>query len=724
MKYLIMRKFNVLLLLFPCIICFSTTATSLSVNSSILQLMNQDYLKTVKFLSKFQVLGAQNLKIDEEKSEVCLSKLESLMTLKTPESLAFIDAAGKPLAGITSGNLIWIGNYEMCQTLRNITKKNYRNCKVTASLSLAGVTLPNAVKWTGCLPPQCLNGNLDGALIKIGNWLSEKSNGSISFNSEKWSVECSHDLKLDTGAKFGLGVLSTLGLLVAGGTLYHLLKPLVLSFYEEGETENIELLQTSGGESNQDREDKGCNLEKSVEYAALNNHLVFQILSCFALQRTIRELTSTKTKPDQLLCLNGIRVISKNWIILGHIIFYMFNEVSDISYLTVLLKRRSFAMIVNAYPSVDSFFVLSGFIVTLVLLKKLRKSGMFTWKKWGVFYLHRYVRLTAPYAVMLLVNGFLYRQWVHGPLSLDMNRASSHEVCKEYWYTYLLYLNNIVPWVPKHHASCFGGSWFMANAMQFFIICPIFVVLLFRKPLLGVFTIIAIVTTSSVAAASITAYLNLGPTMILGTSLNYILLYRVPWIRVMAFLIGILGGWFYWIVGDELIQKVQALKAWKKFLLAAPMWLCTAVIQYAVVFGLHQELMTAIEEGKEPTTRAATEAVSVAYQLLSRVAWSVCLIIQILLCQYGLGGPINSVLSWSGWLVMSKLTYSVYLVHVGLLGVLMAQMKHPFYLEPDFEFVFFYFGFTVMSYLIAAVLYISVEQPVAFLECLIFTKDQ
>ena len=80
---------------------------------------------------------------------------------------------------------------------------------------------------------------------------------------------------------------------------------------------------------------------------------------------------------------------------------------------------------------------------------------------------------------------------------------------------------------------------------------------------------------------------------------------------------------------------------------------------------------------------------SVTYQSLARIAWSCCLTLQIFLCQSGLGGFVNSLLSWSGWLVLSRLTYGVYLLHIGIMTIMLAQSRHSFYLHPDYEMVTF-----------------------------------
>ena len=61
--------------------------------------------------------------------------------------------------------------------------------------------------------------------------------------------------------------------------------------------------------------------------------------------------------------------------------------------------------IFNGYPSVDSFFTLSGFLVAYLLLKQLAKSkGNLSPANWVAYYVHRYVRLTPPYLLVILVE--------------------------------------------------------------------------------------------------------------------------------------------------------------------------------------------------------------------------------------------------------------------------------------------------------------------------------
>ena len=85
-----------------------------------------------------------------------------------------------------------------------------------------------------------------------------------------------------------------------------------------------------------------------------------------------------------------------------------------------------------------------------------------------------------------LVNqGFLLRQWVKGPFVVALEVF--HKPCKEYWWANLLYINNLVPW--KGDKICNTESWYLSNDMQFYILAPIFIYLLFRSPMLGMFYI-------------------------------------------------------------------------------------------------------------------------------------------------------------------------------------------------------------------------------------------
>ena len=196
-------------------------------------------------------------------------------------------------------------------------------------------------------------------------------------------------------------------------------------------------------------------------------------------------------------------------------------------------------LVYNGLPSVDSFFALSGFLVTYLLLKQLAKRGGLTPLQWIAFYVHRYVRLTVPYLVAMLIEGWLYRLVMTGPRAQQTTTTDmgSQKMCEQYWYTNLLYINNLVPW--KGTGACLGQGWYLANDMQFFLVAPLFIVLLFGTPLLGVLATGGTMVCSAVTAAVITAHYHLSTYQD-----ESWLLYNKPWIRITPYLVGILGGRF------------------------------------------------------------------------------------------------------------------------------------------------------------------------------------
>lgn len=67
------------------------------------------------------------------------------------------------------------------------------------------------------------------------------------------------------------------------------------------------------------------------------------------------------------------------------------------------------------------------------------------------------------------------------------------------------------------------------------------------------------------------------------------------------------------------------------------------------------------------------------YDAYSRVFWSIALCYIIFACVHGHGGLINSFLSHPLWQPLSRLSYSIYLLHLVVMMVTTASMKTPLY---------------------------------------------
>ncbi len=110
-----------------------------------------------------------------------------------------------------------------------------------------------------------------------------------------------------------------------------------------------------------------------------------------------------------------------------------------------------------AWMGVDLFFVLSGFLITGVLLKTKRHIPQ---RFFSHFYARRARRILAPYLLLLIVaSGFVGLAWL------------------QHWYFYLFLANFLMP-LHITHPVVFDPLWSLAVEEQFYILWPLAVYLL------------------------------------------------------------------------------------------------------------------------------------------------------------------------------------------------------------------------------------------------------
>lgn len=100
--------------------------------------------------------------------------------------------------------------------------------------------------------------------------------------------------------------------------------------------------------------------------------------------------------------------------------------------------------IINATIAVDTFFTMSAILMAYLLLKTLDKSnGRLNILK---LYIHRYLRLTPTYALLIGIMATWYQYLRPGPLTYQLEYAS--ESCQKNWWHNLLYINNFIKYPP------------------------------------------------------------------------------------------------------------------------------------------------------------------------------------------------------------------------------------------------------------------------------------
>jgi len=136
----------------------------------------------------------------------------------------------------------------------------------------------------------------------------------------------------------------------------------------------------------------------------------------FSAYTNLRSLFNTRSQKGQITCINGIRFWSMVWVLVYHSYGGIkgFAPVLNKNELDSSLQEGFLYRIVpNALPSVDSFFIIGGCLLTYLKFKELdRTEGKLNIP---LFFLHRYIRITGVYAVVIFANSTLWKWTEMGP---------------------------------------------------------------------------------------------------------------------------------------------------------------------------------------------------------------------------------------------------------------------------------------------------------------------
>ena len=166
--------------------------------------------------------------------------------------------------------------------------------------------------------------------------------------------------------------------------------------------------------------------------------------------------------------IDGVRAISLLMVLIGHLLhFYdpLFTKIEETSRVSV------FFSFFRADLAVDVFFVISGFLIGSILFNEYKKNLSLSFKG---FYLKRFFRLMPVYFVSIFLGVVFYSLVKNG--SGEMSPRIDM-MLGNFW-TNLLYVNNFIP--VQHQFM--GWCWSLAIEEQFYILVPLFIILLFRWP--------------------------------------------------------------------------------------------------------------------------------------------------------------------------------------------------------------------------------------------------
>jgi len=439
--------------------------------------------------------------------------------------------------------------------------------------------------------------------------------------------------------------------------------------------------------------------------------------------------------------LDGLRAISIMWIILGHTIA-MFSSIGLMNPASVLppsgfLKEIYAQLLLSSRFAVDTFFYISGFLVVTSLLKRL--STMSTsnsnnssaddlsytesnerrateivippMKKWiWSFYGHRLVRILPPYIFSLLLwwkigvllgTGPFWYRWL----------TLTHR-CDKYFWTNLLFINNLYPTNVTEQAECFYVTWYLAVDMQFYLISPIFVWLFLKKNAYGIIATVAVCLLSCSLAFRETmkhgwSAHSFDGQWVTNYAIHY---YTKPLYRIPVYCIGMLSA-MLWNIKQKRYPTYKLPKTLVRLLL-----IIASTTILVLVFGFSSAYKNIPCKYNESSSNLCGSNWSLesraAYNSLAKVIWAVAIAIITLLSGNNQGASIQTFLSHPVFRPFANVTFAVYLLHTLIINIwALSRTQKLRYSHIDFAMT--YIAVSFVSFVCGLIITVLIEIPIS-----------
>ncbi|XP_047103519.1 nose resistant to fluoxetine protein 6-like [Schistocerca piceifrons] len=663
-----------------------------------------------------------------------LSQLRDAAERRHVWALKMLDASGTPGAAFLWGNNYWLGSRSQCETIplreplvlsRDLPKPPLAWPPYPIHFSVASfrhnatlqvhVGLPNEdlIVVGLCLPASCpakeVAELLDAAFLSNPIYIQKMYNMSFSRVQVESLKEDDSWVSEQTFVTVEV-LLTFVAVIVILGTAYDVIiwQPHLREITAHGTSqktkvhsvkENMEVAITNPKihENNNDNSYSNNYSEKTDCYTSKSTSSTREkivqglgplnsILVCFSIYSNVPIILDTQLGCDSVPAIHGLRFMGMGWIIMVHTVFYLSDYADNKPQAFYLSEGFMVQVVSNSTLSVDTFFFLSGFLVSYLYYqgKQGKKPSQETCGSKIVEFitmvLRRIIRLTPAYMAVIGI-AILNMKW-HSQKTLFHMTERADVICPKYWWRNLLYINNLF----DREEMCLSWSWYLSNDMQFFIIASFLLILSSSYFLLSAIILGSLIVASS-AVTFYSSYINSYIPVLDQQFAMLSTLYDPPWTRIGPHLVGVATGYIVIYLKGKLILK-------KRTLLMA--WLLGSTFNVITLFGLYNRNI--------PVTAAAL------YVALSRTAWALGISWIIIACCTNNAGIINSILSFRGWIPLSRLTYCVYLLNPLLMNSMYLDSETAMHVE-FLPLAAYFFGHVGVSFFCAFVLSLTFETP-------------
>jgi hypothetical protein len=320
-------------------------------------------------------------------------------------------------------------------------------------------------------------------------------------------------------------------------------------------------------------------------------------------------------------------------------------------------------------------------------------------------YLHRWLRLTPAYGLVILYFANLYNYGFYGyPWSKPgtLGQAPTIGVCYDYWWTNLLYVNNLYPdqftFAPERLPTCMGWAWYLGVDFQLFLVAvPIGLIFIHRPRLCYALVSFLMLSVVGIRAALVASY-NLGACE--GSDVDFFdVVYIKPYTRGVPYLAGML-----------LAMQNHSRPAF----LRNPSALTRTLVQIVAYVLLLATVLLRNDEKYSSGLQIGTcrwgDWAGNAALAMRNIIWTAGLYLLGWGMIQGWRTWANSFLSWHGFVFLSRFTLGAYLLHPLVIGRAYDTIDDKYNVSQDSLFITM-LGVTIVSFFSAFVMYIGVELP-------------
>ncbi|XP_002007074.2 nose resistant to fluoxetine protein 6 [Drosophila mojavensis] len=452
-------------------------------------------------------------------------------------------------------------------------------------------------------------------------------------------------------------------------------------------------------------EDLGLAPAESELWRALHSLLrlqrLRQLVSCYDVPANWSRIFAIReSTPQEIPIMNGLRSVCAIWIMIFHVVWFMYFTVHNKIVLISYAEQAFFQYVSSAPLLVDVFFTISGFLQTYNFLRNsaqleaVRQNG---WqqnlKLFGKLLFHRYLRLGPLYLVVMALVDLVYAYI--GDTSVYHINERFDEMCSSHWWRNLLFIQNLF----DHRDMCANWSWSLACEMQFFILANVLLFLYAKHPRLTK-TLVATALLSTIAwtygiGVRIKFQLSFDAAFATGTEI-----YTSPFVRVLPYILGAITAWSLLELRPQLMMgELRERCSWHLALL----------VFFACIYSTIR--------------RDLGPLLAISLFVLGRLSFSLSVCWMIVGSAQGRGVWWSRLLEAKGFQHLSRLSYAIYLLNPLVIAFFYSLTNASTHADP-FMLCVVTCGFAVIVYLTSILFSLAFELPYSNLSSILLRRSQ